>query len=662
MRRHKNYAMNTLNKILIANRGEIAVRVIRTARKLGFRTVAVYSEADADSPHVRAADQAICIGAPDAGESYLAPEKILAAAAASAADAIHPGYGFLSENAGFARACADKNITFIGPGAEAIELMGNKRLAKIAMLKAGVPCIPGYQGAGQDDDTLIARALELGFPLMVKASAGGGGRGMRLVSEARELSEQIHSARSEASNAFGNGELILERAMNDPRHIEIQVFADTHGNVVYLGERDCSIQRRHQKVLEEAPSPFVDPELRRRMGEAAVAATKACHYCGAGTVEFLVDSEKNFYFLEMNTRLQVEHPVTELITGLDLVEWQLQVAAGEALPLTQDQVTLTGHAVEARLYAEDPRNNFLPQTGCIMVWDFPRRAGVRVDHGIRVGQNISRHYDPLLAKIIGFGPDRKTAIRRLASAVQDTRLLGLNNNRLFLQNILCHPVFTAGRATTAFIGQHFSQDASLDQTHPLAITQAKAALLFFQRRNKRREPDFNWRNAAPRAYNFKFDCEGQIYQVGVEDHGDRYNMTVGDANIELELIGASGNECVLIDQGIRETLCYAFDNNTLYLDAGYGHYVFNDITQQPAAAAAGPGGGQIKAPMAGAVLEVLVRKGDTVAQGQTLVVLEAMKMELQLKADTGGSIENVNVKAGDQVKNRQLLVTIGILE
>ncbi len=470
--------MNSINKILIANRGEIAVRVIRTARKLGFRTVAVYSEADANTLHVHEADQAVCIGAADVGESYLAPEKILAAAGKSGADAIHPGYGFLSENADFARACADKNITFIGPGAEAIELMGSKRLSKLAMIEAGVPCIPGYQGVEQDDDTLTARALEIGFPLMVKASAGGGGRGLRLVWEESELVEQIRSARSEASNAFGSGELILERTLIEPRHIEIQVFADTHGNAIYLGERDCSIQRRHQKVVEEAPSPFVDPELRQRMGEAAVNAAKACDYRGAGTVEFLVDSDRNFYFLEMNTRLQVEHPVTEAITGLDLVEWQLNVAAGGTLPLTQDEVTLAGHAVEARLYAEDPRNNFMPQTGHIVHWEFPRRDGVRVDHGIREGQDISSHYDPLIAKVIAFAPNRKTAIRQLASAVQDIHLLGLNNNKLFLQNILRHPVFIDGGATTAFIGQHFSSDVSMDQKSPSPVLKRRLHCCF----------------------------------------------------------------------------------------------------------------------------------------------------------------------------------------
>jgi len=458
--------MKPINKILIANRGEIAVRVINTAKALGYRTVAVYSEADTDALHVEVADEAVCIGPAPVGESYLVADKLLQAASLSGADAIHPGYGFLSENADFARRCQAAEITFIGPPAEAIELMGSKRLSKIAMIDAGVPCIPGYQGSEQDDARLISEAERIGYPLMVKASAGGGGRGMRLVWEQASLAENIRTARSEAQSAFGSGELILERAVIEPRHIEIQVFADSQGDAVYLGERDCSIQRRHQKVVEEAPSPFVDEALRQRMGEAAVNAAKACNYRGAGTVEFLVDAKGEFYFLEMNTRLQVEHPVTELITGQDLVAWQIKVASGEPLPLSQDQIQLSGHAMEVRLYAEDPRNNFMPQTGQVQRWDLPDSDGVRIDHGIRQGQPVSPHYDPMLAKIIAYGSNREEARRRLACAVEDTTLLGVNNNKRFLANILRHPVFASGEATTAFIEQHFSDDCSLQAAPP----------------------------------------------------------------------------------------------------------------------------------------------------------------------------------------------------
>ncbi|KZZ64271.1 acetyl/propionyl/methylcrotonyl-CoA carboxylase subunit alpha, partial [Oleiphilus sp. HI0128] len=422
----------TFEKVLVANRGEIAVRVMRTAKSLGYKTVAVYSEADAGAPHVLNADEAVCIGAAPVGESYLVADKILEAAKLTDAGAIHPGYGFLSENCDFANACEKANIEFIGPPSAAIELMGSKRLSKIAMTKAGVPCIPGYEGADQDIETLLKEAQTIGFPIMVKASAGGGGRGMRLVFEESELEAQIKTASSEAENAFGSGELILERAVIKPRHIEIQVFADKYGNAVYFGERDCSIQRRHQKVVEEAPSPFVDPELRQRMGEAAVQAAKACNYVGAGTVEFLVDSDKNFYFLEMNTRLQVEHPVTELITGTDLVAWQLNVASGQVLPKTQDQIELNGHAMEVRLYAEDPANQFLPQTGPVHLWEPAQGDGLRIDDGIITGQTVSPFYDPMLAKIIAYGANREEARRRLIRAVEESTLFGCTVNSNFL--------------------------------------------------------------------------------------------------------------------------------------------------------------------------------------------------------------------------------------
>ncbi|MDP6876477.1 MAG: biotin carboxylase N-terminal domain-containing protein, partial [Alphaproteobacteria bacterium] len=385
-------------KVLIANRGEIACRIMRTAHTMGYRTVAVYSEADGDAPHVGMADQAVCIGPAPVAESYLNVPAILDAAARTGADAVHPGYGFLAENGDFARACTDAGLTFIGPSAEAIDLMGNKRLSKLRMMEAEVPCVPGYSGAEQDDGVLVAEGETIGFPLMVKAASGGGGRGMRLVESADDLPGAISGARSEAENAFGSGELILEKAVIEPRHVEIQVFADGHGNCVHLGERDCSIQRRHQKVVEEAPSPAVDGDLRAAMGAAAVAAARAIDYRGAGTVEFLLGADGGFYFLEMNTRLQVEHPVTEMITGLDLVAWQLDVAAGEALPLTQDEIKFAGHAIEVRLYAEDPYADFLPQTGTVVAWR--PSAQVRVDTGIVEGQEISPFYDPMVAKVI----------------------------------------------------------------------------------------------------------------------------------------------------------------------------------------------------------------------------------------------------------------------
>ncbi|WP_372868117.1 acetyl/propionyl/methylcrotonyl-CoA carboxylase subunit alpha, partial [Pseudomonas sp.] len=428
--------MPAFNKILIANRGEIACRVMRTAKDLGYRTVAVYSEADADSRHVQEADQALCIGPAQVNRSYLQIDAIIAAALKTGADAIHPGYGFLSENADFARACEAAGIVFIGPSVEAIHLMGSKRLSKLAMLEAGVPCIPGYEGAEQDDQTLSRAAGHIGFPLMIKASAGGGGRGMRLVHEACELLAQIRTARSEAQNAFGCGELILERAVIQPRHVEIQVFGDAHGNIVYLGERDCSVQRRHQKVVEEAPCPLMTPELRQAMGEAAVKAAASVDYVGAGTVEFLLDRSGEFFFLEMNTRLQVEHPVTELVTGQDLVAWQIRVAAGQPLPLKQEDICLAGHAMEVRLYAEDTSRNFLPQTGQVLRWEPSLRDGIRIDHGLLEGQTISPVYDPMLAKVIAYGATRDEARRKLLRAVEDCVLLGVNGNQRFLANLL----------------------------------------------------------------------------------------------------------------------------------------------------------------------------------------------------------------------------------
>ncbi|WP_373091264.1 acetyl-CoA carboxylase biotin carboxylase subunit [Zhongshania sp.] len=650
--------MANLQKILIANRGEIAVRVIRTARELGYRTVAVFSDADSDALHVSMADQAVCIGAAPPSESYLRADKILEAAQRCGADAIHPGYGFLSENAGFARQCAAVGITFIGPSANAIELMGSKRLSKIAMLKAGVPCVPGYEGADQDEVTLIKEAGKIGYPLMVKASAGGGGRGMRLVHNAEGLPEQIKMARSEALTAFGSDELILERAVIRARHIEIQVFADNYGNCVYLGERDCSIQRRHQKVVEEAPSPFVDENLRQRMGTAAVEAAKACDYRGAGTVEFLVDSERNFYFLEMNTRLQVEHPVTELVTGQDLVAWQLRVADGQPLPLAQSEIQLRGHAVEVRLYAEDPRNQFMPQTGVVLQWQLPEREGIRIDHGIRQGQVVSPYYDPMLAKFIAWGENRSDALRRLASGVQDAMLLGLNNNKFFLQNILRHPEFVAGEATTAFIEEHFSNDISMNVKQPSALTLAQAALVYFKRGVTKNVGGREWRRSTPKSYVYKFRCEGECYRLALSEDSGVFTVNVAENTLSIRLVEFQGTHCVVERDGVRETVRFVFQGDNLFIDDGSGHFQFSDETHLPAMGVSGIGSGQIKASMDGAIIAVNVVPGDSVSVGQTIVVLEAMKMEHSLKATLAGVVKSVSCEVGQQVKSRQLLAEI----
>jgi geranyl-CoA carboxylase alpha subunit len=447
--------MTKISKLLIANRGEIACRIMRTAHKMGIDTVAVYSDADQDAPHRKMATEAIYIGPSPAMESYLAIEKIIAAALTSNVDAIHPGYGFLSENADFAEACSAAELIFIGPSARAITLMGNKAEAKRQMTAAGVPCVPGYEGEDQTDIMFANAAEDIGYPVMVKASAGGGGRGMRIITKPEKLMKGLVSARSEAERSFGSGELILEKAILEPRHIEIQVFADNHGNVVHLGERDCSIQRRHQKVIEEAPSPAVSSELRERMGETAIAATRAINYSGAGTFEFLLDQHQKFFFLEMNTRLQVEHPVTECVTGQDLVEWQIKIAAGDPLPVSQEDIRIQGHAIEARLYSEDPYKGFMPKVGVLSNWVAAEGEGIRTDHGLETGFEVTPFYDGMIAKIIGYGVDRETARSNLLAGLKATVDDGLTTNRQFLLSCVVHDAFKEGLATTGFIETFF---------------------------------------------------------------------------------------------------------------------------------------------------------------------------------------------------------------
>lgn len=645
------------NKVLVANRGEIAVRVIRTAKAQGYRTVAVFSEADRDAPHVQAADEAVCIGPAAVGESYLCADKVLAAAEKTGADAIHPGYGFLSENSEFSQAVEKAGKTFIGPTASAIELMGSKRQSKIAMIAAGVPCIPGYEGADQSDDVLKAAALEIGMPVMLKASAGGGGRGMRLVTDADTLDEHIRSARSEAQNAFGSGELIIEKAVMQPRHIEIQVFADTFGNTIYLGERDCSVQRRHQKVVEEAPSPFVSPELRKTMGEAAVAAAKSCDYRGAGTVEFLVDADSNFYFLEMNTRLQVEHPVTELITGLDLVALQLKVAAGEKLGLEQGDITLTGHAMEVRLYAEDPANNFVPQTGELLLWQpalNDTESGLRVDSGINQGQTVTPHYDPMLAKLISFGDNREQARRRLIRLVQDSHLLGIQDNRAFLAEVLGHEVFAQGGATTAFIAEHMENTASMQPLKAQAEDIALAALIM-------NAPDGFHNNSLGARFG-KIAHNDDSTEVEIEQTAAatiEVRLPKTEQSLTLKTVKRDENTIRFEVDGVQKSAAFVHDsrNNECWIDSTAGNLHLRDVTLISARAQAG-GSDQVRASMDGALIAVLVEAGQSVEKGQTLAVLEAMKMEHPLKAGVSGTVKEILINEGDQVKGRQLLIQL----
>jgi len=652
--------MPGFHKILIANRGEIACRIQRTAQALGYRTVAVYSDADADALHVQMADEAVNIGPAPVQQSYLNIPAILDAARRTGADAIHPGYGFLSENAGFALACQQAGITFIGPSPEAIELMGSKRLSKVAMIDAGVPCIKGYQGAEQDDATLSREAERIGYPLMIKASAGGGGRGMRLVHDAENLLEQIRTARSEALNGFGCDELILEQALIEPRHVEVQLFGDQHGNLIYLGERDCSIQRRHQKVIEEAPCPVMTNELRQAMGEAALKAGRAVNYVGAGTVEFLLDARGQFYFLEMNTRLQVEHPVTELITGLDLVAWQLNIADGQTLPLRQEQVQLTGHALEVRLYAEDPAQGFLPQTGRIAGWEPASQDGVRIDHGLIEGQHISPFYDPMLGKIIAHGATREEARRKLLRAVQDSVLLGVQSNQRLLASLLQHPAFIRGEFSTGFITEHFAEHPCLRAHAPSAEQLAIATALLYQASAQMHPaPLAGWRNNASVPLHYRLGLDDQEWSVVLNAvPSEAYRIDVGDRSLELKVIHSDGHWATLEIDGIRQRHAYRQERGQLCLFTRPGSLTLEDRTQALVSSQASVSTGTLKAPMDGAIVDVLVSEGSTVSKGQLLVVLEAMKMEHPLKSGIDGVLKRLQVRVGDQVKNRQILLEV----
>ena len=643
------------SKVLVANRGEIAVRVMQTAKAMGYQTVAVYSDADRNARHVQEADEAVYIGASKVSESYLSITKIIEACKKTGADAVHPGYGFLSENTDFAQACIDNQITFIGPTASAIELMGSKRLSKIAMIEAGVPCVPGYEGDRQDLEYLATQAEQISYPLMVKASAGGGGRGMRLVQQPSQLVEALQTARSEAENAFGSGELILEKAVIAPRHVEIQVFGDTHGNYVYLFERDCSIQRRHQKVVEEAPCPVMTPELRQQMGEAAVAAAKACAYVGAGTVEFLLDASGEFYFLEMNTRLQVEHPVTELITGLDLVEWQLRVANGEYLPLQQHELSIKGYAIEVRLYAEDPRQDFLPQTGQVLRWKSTILPNVRIDHGMLATDEVSPFYDPMVAKVIAYGKTREDAIRLLARAVDDCVLLGVNSNKQFLVNLLRHPIVVAGDTNTAFIQQHFQDDDSLHSQVLSLETLAIAAALFSQSKGTA-----VWQTGLGVPLPLKLKYDDQQIQLQLSSVNNTFTVQLCDQTVCIEVIEKTDGQLTYFVDGIRRRVQYVLDGDQLYIDRDNGNVAIRNVTYAAPETADVAGDGKIRAPMDGAVINILVNKGDQVVKGQTLLVLEAMKIQQQIRSDVDGVVEDILGQQGQQVKKRQMLFSIQI--
>ncbi len=645
------------DKILIANRGEIACRIIRTARRLGIETVAVYSDADAGAMHVALADEAWRLGPAPAAESYLRQDKLLDIARASGAEAIHPGYGFLSENAGFAHACAEQGLVFIGPPASAIESMGSKSAAKTLMTAAGVPVVPGYHGPNQDAGQLRREAEHCGFPLLLKAVAGGGGKGMRVVHGISEFDEALASARREAKAAFGDDAMLLERYLPKARHVEVQVFCDQFGHGIYLSERDCSVQRRHQKVLEEAPAPNLSPETRVKMGEAAVRAALAIGYRGAGTLEFLYLADGSFFFMEMNTRLQVEHPVTELVTGQDLVEWQLRVAAGEPLPLTQEQVRIRGHAVEARVYAEDPENDFLPAAGTlhhllepVTGADINRGSRVRLDTGVRQGDEVGIFYDPLIAKLIVWAEHREQALCQLARSLTQYRIGGVRTNLRFLQALAGSAPLKAAKLHTGFIEQHgdlLFAPPGLESSRVLALC---AAFVLLSESAQDLSPFAGhrgwWLNQTARR-RLTFEYEGETHRLDIRSESDEYLMTLDDrphrftAELQQERLQA------VID-GVPLRCHLARHNDQLWLfyrGERFDVRLHNPDYEQQST----HDGGGLCAPMPGVISQIKVAVGDAVAAGQTLLILEAMKMEHPIIAPAAGRVAELYYREGSQV-------------
>ena len=646
-------------KILIANRGEISCRVMRTCRRLAIRTVAVHSSIDAHALHVEQADEAYLIGGPRPSESYLRGDKIIEVARACGAQAIHPGYGFLSENEDFARAVEAAGLVFIGPTPEAIEKMGLKDRAKAIMEKAGVPVVPGYHGENQDAKFLRVEAKKVGFPLLVKAVAGGGGKGMRLVTKDAEFDEQLASARREAKSAFGNEAVLLERFVQGPHHIEFQVFGDTHGNYVHLFERECSIQRRHQKVLEETPSPFLDDDMRARMGEAAVAAARAIAYRGAGTIEFIAGADRKFFFMEMNTRLQVEHPVTEMITGEDLVEWQLRVAAGEPLPLKQAEITSGGHAIEVRLCAENPANNFLPETGRIGVLRTPQEIDevVRLDTGVREGDEVSVFYDPMIAKLIVWGDDRNEAARRMQSALAETALLGVKTNLAFLERVVKHPAFLAGDTDTAFIERHSAELLPENAEVPAEALVAAAARVFLDEQEAiASAPPSPWNDTrgwrlnqpAMRRMELRSPShlgegrgEGQTYTLDAEMRPGHAYIVIGGEKHHVALNPREGDRLQIALDGETYFARVARLGDRLSATTPRGRHdveLVDPFHYEPADSLPDA---RLTALMPGRVVKVMAAAGDSVKKGQALMILEAMKMEHTIVSPRDGVIERV---------------------
>jgi 3-methylcrotonyl-CoA carboxylase alpha subunit len=665
------------DKILIANRGEIACRVIRTARSMGIHTVAVYSDADRDAMHVAMADEAVHIGASPSRESYLLGDRVLQAAIQTGAQAVHPGYGFLSENADFCRACADNNIVFIGPPVPAIEAMGSKSAAKQIMEKALVPLVPGYHGDDQSRDVIKKASDDMGYPVLLKAVAGGGGKGMRQVWSEDEFDEALAAAKREAMNGFGNDDMLVEKYLTQPRHVEIQVFCDQHGNAVYLFERDCSVQRRHQKVIEEAPAPGMSAELREAMGKSAISAAQAINYEGAGTVEFLLDVDGSFYFMEMNTRLQVEHPVTEMISGQDLVEWQLRVAAGEHLPLMQDQLRLTGHSFEARVYAEDPANDFLPVTGKLAFLQAPQESPhVRVDTGVRQGDEVSVFYDPMIAKLIVWDENRDKALARLTKALKEYRISGMTTNLDFLYNLANSASFRSADLDTGFIEKHHAEifhDSEQDIENDLPVAALYLVLKQEAEAGKRAAKSGDasspwnatnaWRLNEPHVHKFGLIFHEQDFEVAVEQlsGAPRYAIRCGDKLVQAQG-SLSGTELRANIDGYQLQASVAEHDGTFSLYTQDSALSFQLAKPDLGDDTDTGGGGGLTAPMNGTMVTLLTEVGAAVNQGDALLIMEAMKMEHTIRAPADGKVTEFYYQAGDLVDGGAELLAFEITE
>jgi 3-methylcrotonyl-CoA carboxylase alpha subunit len=642
--------------LLIANRGEIACRVIRTAKAMGLRTVAVYSEADRDALHVADADEAVLLGPARARDSYLNVERLIDAARRSGAEAVHPGYGFLSENAGFARACVDAGLVFVGPTADMMIAMGSKSGSKALMEKAGVPLVPGYHGEAQDEATLANAADRIGFPVLVKASAGGGGRGMRIVRSAADLAPAIVSAKREAKAAFGDDRMLIEKFVDNPRHIEVQVIGDSHGNLLSLFERECTLQRRHQKVIEEAPSPTLDPAQREAVCAAARKAAAAVNYVGAGTIEF-VSNGKDVFFIEMNTRLQVEHPVTELITGIDLVEWQLRVAFGEKLPLTQDQITLKGHAIEARVYAENPQKNFMPSVGRIKTWRVPEQSnGLRIDAGYRSGDAVSPYYDAMLAKVIAWAPNRQAAIERLNRGLEETDVRGIVTNIPFLSALVTHPDVRANAIDTGFIERELKNlTAANAAPGDLEFGAAIAAILGEEQKASRAEVHSPWQTLGwmpvgrrQRMFSFRWDKEAE-QQVILHYGNGPSTLSIGEQEFAFDVSPTADGELDVTLDGAKSRVVAILDGHELYLRTRNGRFDLHWIDPFGGDDEEQVGEDKIVAPLPGTVVALLAEEGAMLEKGAPILTLEVMKMEQTLRAPYAGMLKKIKCKVGDIV-------------